>query len=530
MRREQLISDGSARISVVVMERMMNGGSGGRQENKRWSLIHGARFLTVFLVITIIHVSASQNKISTIDQGLNKISSPRNVKTTSKTNTQSSMLCNTTECIEAANLIKSSMNLAVNPCDDIYEHACGRWNISNPLPPGLSYYSMYVLAGRKLDKYKRTIFETGNIPAKGASREIKQMPSYLYKSCMNLTAIDNLGDAPLRERIRELGGWDMSGDWNESSWDFKKNLLSIHKLKKGGPVFYVDIVPSGLGIKRSFILQPDEVLPKEEYLNLSSKTILAYRQLIIEVVNLLGGKVNTTAKKADEIIRLEAQLADISFTHSAWQRFLSVNRTLDQLQQEVPEFDWTHHMNKLFAPNTIPKNEVITLPTLPYLKKVMRIIQNTPKRIMANYMVWYVIQSEIEWLSAPFRNAQKKYVQAEEDIKSEKERWEKCIASASKSFEDVTTAAYVYDNQAKIAKGISLAKGIMNEGIQAFKDNVNSLTWLDGATRSGVYQKVDGMKFKVGYPDYMLDSAKMAKIFEKYKGLTIRKDTYFKNK
>ncbi|XP_031556938.1 endothelin-converting enzyme 1-like [Actinia tenebrosa] len=222
------------------MRRMMN--DGGGQENKRWSKIYCSRFLAVLLVISMIHVAASQNKRRFLEHGWNKIRSSIYAQATGKTNTHSSMVCKTTECIEAASQINSSINLAVDPCDDFYEYACGRWPINNPIPPGYSYYSFTKIAELKADKYKRRILETGKIRVNGASNEVQQMPSYLYKSCMNLTVIDNLGDAPLRERIRELGGWDMSGDWDENTWDFNETLLSIHKLESEGPFFKVGII------------------------------------------------------------------------------------------------------------------------------------------------------------------------------------------------------------------------------------------------------------------------------------------------
>lgn len=37
----------------------------------------------------------------------------------------------------------SSMNQKVNPCDNFYEFACGRWILSNPIPEGRSIWGMF---------------------------------------------------------------------------------------------------------------------------------------------------------------------------------------------------------------------------------------------------------------------------------------------------------------------------------------------------------------------------------------------------
>ncbi|XP_031556896.1 endothelin-converting enzyme 1-like [Actinia tenebrosa] len=512
------------------MERMVNGGSGVRQENQRWSLIHGPRFLAVLLVISMIRVASTQDEMrSNLDQGLNKIRTPRYAKTTRKTNTQSNRVCNTTECIEAAIQINSSINLAVDPCDDFYEYACGKWPTNNPIPTGYAYHSIYTIAELKTQTYKKTKLESGVIKVKGASKEVQQMPSVLYASCMNLTAIENLDDEPLRERIREFGGWDMIGDWDENTWDFNKTLISIHKENGAGPFFKVGIIEAGKN-KALNIHQSEPPLGKKYFLNLSSKQVVAYRQLIIDILVLLGGNESTTAKKADEIIRLDAQLANLTLIEAEWRPFETKTKTLEQLQQQVPEFNWTVYLNKLFEPSAIPQSEPIALPMLSYLKNAMKIIQNTPKRILANYMVWYVIQYENWWLAKPFRDALGRYTQAITGATSDRERWKTCIDSAFRAFSDLITAAYVQEHQAELAKRISLAKQIVSEEVQAFKDNINSLTWIDGATKSALYQKADCMGQKIGFPSYMLNSTKMASLFEKYRGLNITAATYYKNK
>ncbi|XP_031556633.1 endothelin-converting enzyme 1-like [Actinia tenebrosa] len=514
---------------------MTNGGSGGRQENKRWSLIHGPRFLAVLLVISMIHVAASQNQMGTRDRGFNKNRSPRYVKTTGQTSTQSSRVCNTTECIKAAKLIKSSMNLNVHPCDDFYEYACGSWSFINPLPSGYSYLSLFDVAHLKMNEYKKLKLENSTKEVSGISKTIQKMPSDLYKSCMNLKAIDNLGAAPLRERIRELGGWDMSGDWDEDTWDFNKTLLSIHKIIKDGPLFLTGGIPdeNNKTKKALAILQAGPALKKEEYLNLSSKAMSAYRELIIDVVDLLGGNVNTTAKKVDELISFEAQLADVSLTSGEIDKFLNNNITLIELQREVPEFDWINYFNVLYASpssSTINESELIYGPALSYLKKAMKIVQKTPKRVLANYMVWFVIRTEVNWLSASFRKAQLEYNQATTGTTSDEELSKKCVGQTEKSFGDVIAVAYIKEHYAQLTSKTRMTKRIFSGAIQAFKDNVNSLTWLDNGTRSEVLQKIDAVKAKIGFPAYMMDSKKLSKIFEKYRGLKITRGTYFKNK
>ena len=48
------------------------------------------------------------------------------------------------------------------------------------------------------------------------------------------------------------------------------------------------------------------------------------------------------------------------------------------------QFPWLKHVNHLFSPETIKAEEEIIVPTLPYLKKMTKIIKKTPKRFEIN--------------------------------------------------------------------------------------------------------------------------------------------------
>ncbi|XP_031553087.1 endothelin-converting enzyme 1-like [Actinia tenebrosa] len=294
-----------------------------------------------------------------------------------------------------------------------------------------------------------------------------------------------------------------------------------------GPLFTVSLVPNRHDRTKK-VIQIDRArpsIPIEEYQKPRSKKLSELRHLIIFTVTVvLGADTNTTIAKVDEMLRFEGQLANVSLLDDLFQPGPVFNTSLLYFQHMVPQFDWIGYFNELFKPLWIPKSEILYPKTLVYLRRALRIIQNTPKSVLANYMVWYVLRSEVKWLSV-------KYYEAMKGIKVPKQiRFHSCVYSSETSFGDLLMVAYINDNHTQLVRSKNMAKIMANEEIQAFGENVKELTWLDNAAKSEAIQKINAMAIHVAFPDYMLNSTKLAILFEKYRGLNITAETYYKNK
>lgn len=106
--------------------------------------------------------------------------------------------------VTAANLIQN-MNRSANPCDDFWEYSCGGWLDRVEIPQGVESIGVDSFLDARIRRDIRTILESDvkrNSP-KSAERKFKD----LFRTCMDVDAIENLGSRPILDIVNQFGGW-----------------------------------------------------------------------------------------------------------------------------------------------------------------------------------------------------------------------------------------------------------------------------------------------------------------------------------
>lgn len=70
---------------------------------------------------------------------------------------------------------------------------------------------------------------------------IKKVKNF-YRSCLNLTQIDELGSEPLLNYIKSLGSWSLDDAWKPENWDFYDVLAKVQKDYPIEVFFSVDVI------------------------------------------------------------------------------------------------------------------------------------------------------------------------------------------------------------------------------------------------------------------------------------------------
>src|SRR5271156_5872187 len=97
----------------------------------------------------------------------------------------------------------TSLDQSVNPCDDFYKFACGKFAANHPIPadqPGVDqFYALYNVNTQALNGILNKAADGGA----GRSPDEQKIGDY-YKACMDTDAIEAKGLAPLEPLMKEI--------------------------------------------------------------------------------------------------------------------------------------------------------------------------------------------------------------------------------------------------------------------------------------------------------------------------------------
>lgn len=68
--------------------------------------------------------------------------------------------------------------------------------------------------------------------------------------------------------------------------------------------------------------------------------------------------------------------------------------TLPQLQKEVPQINWSEYLQATLGPNVrLDPNEPIVSYGMPYMVQMGKILAETDRRTVHNYVIWRLVMS-----------------------------------------------------------------------------------------------------------------------------------------
>lgn len=400
---------------------------------------------------------------------------------------------------EGKDALASNIDSTVNPREDFFMFANGKWFKENPIPSSESSNGIF-----------RTIQDTVNAQIKqvcenAASSENpagsnKQKIGDLYFSGMDTVTIEKEGLNALKEEFARV-----------------ENVKDIHSLMQatarihiisGSPLFgfYVgqdDKISSKHAI---FIAQGGLGLPDRDYYfdtdERTTKIRSQYQQYLTNLFKLMGNNETSSGNSSKSVFELETRMAKASRKlEDLRDPFLNYNKmSFGELLKANPNIDFTAFMPAVSINN--PDTVIVGQPE--YLTALNHEIKSTPLDVWKDYLRFHLVRGLAGFLdNKTYMENFSFYSTTMRGVKEPRPRWKRVVEQTDNSLGDLIGQIYVEEYLPKGSKEKLMEIG--NAIKEVYAERIKSLDWMSDATKEKAQSKLSTMIFKVGYPDKWKD-------------------------
>ena len=393
----------------------------------------------------------------------------------------------------------SHQDRSVEPGNDFFRYANGRWLDTYELPADRNGHGMFDVLADRSDERVRTIVDdlTNQEPVRGT---IEQKISDYYLSYMNTDALNALGITPLRPILEQL-----------------QQIASIEQLTAAFGRTRIDATASpfsfGIGPDRN---NPDAhqlslsiggiSLPDRDYYLLDTDRFIHVRQEFVRHISrmLSFANIDETEAKAAAILQLETQIAE-----RMWPRADRRNRdltynpmTFQELVAAYPGFDWIAY----FSAAGIAELDTLNVLYPSAMAPIIELINTVPLEDWKSYLVYQFISSNASALSEAIDNENFAfYSTVLNGVPEQRERWERGVArvGALNSLGEAIGQVYVQRHFPQSAK--DQMTQLVENLRAALAQSIAEIDWMGETTKIEANLKLNAFRPKIAYPDEWKD-------------------------
>ncbi|KAK7463335.1 hypothetical protein BaRGS_00038100 [Batillaria attramentaria] len=349
--------------------------------------------------------------------------------------------------------------------------------------------------------------------------------------------MDARGAKPLKDLLQSGGDNlfpTLSPGWTEAGLSFSELVERITAVGGLNSAPFISVqVAVDIRESTSAIIKIDQqytLLAPLLYLNARTSTVLSkYQDVYAQILTLLGANETVARDDAVDVVNFETEIAKIlESPHSrANETAIYIKMTIGNLTERYPQFDWYGHLETLFAEAnvSITEDEVVVNTALGYFDKLFDLVSSTPERTLLNYGMWRITWPLVGLTSKQLRDAKGSFIRLQNNPRVDvllcitsvdqrtgsmqgttrsPSRREQCVEVTMKYFPYSVGRLYI-ERKNFTQRARNRLEEMAANLLEAFKEIVRESDWMSNSTKQAALEKADSMKYKIGYPDFIMN-------------------------
>ena len=395
---------------------------------------------------------------------------------------------------------RAGADASVRPQDDLFRHVNGAWLAKTQIPAERAYYGSFIQLADKAESDLRALIEAAAASDSPAGSDARKVGD-LFASFMDEARAESLGLEPIKDQLARVAAInDKAGlvatiaDLQHAGVDGAFSAF-VNTDDKHADRYIVNLTQGGLSL-------PDESYYRDPKFEPIRKAYVAHVTKMFELVGLPEPKAS-----ADTIMALETRLAK-----SHWDRVKSRNDTLaynrkdrKQLDALTPGLDWSAWFAGMGAGEGI--HEVIVRQP-DYFSALARALDDVPLAQWKTWLTWRVLSENAPLLSKPLVDESFAfYGRTLTGTPENRPRWKRAVGAVEHAMGFAAGKLYVEKHFPAAAR--ERMKGLVDNLIGAYRDDIQSLDWMSPETRTRALDKLARFTPKIGYPEKWRDYSKL---------------------
>jgi putative endopeptidase len=408
--------------------------------------------------------------------------------------------CSTARKDAVQDPLLSHIDSTVNPADDFFLYANGKWFKQNPIPPSEQSNGLWQLIQDTINAQVLNICQSASAMKDAPKGSPKQKIGDFFYSGMDSATLNARGMTDIQPDLARISSLkDIKGLLAEAAY--------IHTVS-GAPMFNIyvgqdDRISSKHAI---FILQGGLSLPDRSfYVDNDPRTVMIREKFTGHLARMYGimGMDEAQAKKAaEQVMKIETALAKASRKREDTRDPLKNYNKMPfaKLKASTPGMDWDSFMAAAGLKNV----DTVIVGQPEFLASENGMLKSFPLEDWKNYLKYHLVKGLARFLDdKTYLESFSFYSTVLRGVQEPKPRWKRVVEQTDRSLGELIGQVYVDEYLPKGTKEKlqEIGKNIMD----VYGERIRNLEWMSPETKEKALKKLGTVIIKVGYPDKWKD-------------------------